>query len=47
VSSLLEVDRAALSEPVSKAVGSETIEVVDWRQDSIHAAFNQATGGLY
>jgi hypothetical protein len=41
------MDEAALARAVSKAVGSETIEVVDWCRDSIHAAFNQSTGGVY
>jgi hypothetical protein len=41
------MDQVALSRVVSKALGSATIELVEWRQHSIHTAFNQATGGLY
>jgi hypothetical protein len=44
---LVEVDRVALWRAVSRSVGSQTIELTHWRHDSIHAAFNQATGGLY
>jgi len=40
------MDRAALSRAVSNAVGSENVEVIDWRAHSIHAAFNQSTGGV-
>jgi hypothetical protein len=43
----LELDRETLSAPVAASLRSRTIDVIDWRQDSIHTAFNQSTGGLY
>jgi hypothetical protein len=43
----LELDRETLSAPVAKAVGSETVDVTDWRAEPIHKAFNQTTKGLY
>lgn len=36
-----------LTPVVSRAVGRETVEVLNWHLHSIHAPFNQATGGLY
>jgi hypothetical protein len=43
----LEIDEAALSRAVSMALRSAPVELMDWRHASIHAPFNQATGGLY
>jgi hypothetical protein len=43
----LEVDQAALSTVVRKAVGSDAAELLTWRRRSIHAPFNQTTGGVH
>jgi hypothetical protein len=42
----LELDRETLSARVAESVGSETVDVIDWRQASIHTPFNQVTGAL-
>ncbi|MFY9613870.1 MAG: phosphotransferase [Candidatus Dormiibacterota bacterium] len=44
---LLEIDDAALRGPVSTVLGSASVKLLGWRQEAIHVAFNQTTGGLY
>jgi hypothetical protein len=41
------IDHATLRSPVARAIGRDTVELVNWRSEAIHTAFNQATGGLY
>jgi hypothetical protein len=42
-----ELDCATLGPPIAKAVGRQQVEVIDWRQELIHTAFNQTTRGPY
>ncbi|MFN2602829.1 MAG: phosphotransferase [Gemmatimonadaceae bacterium] len=40
-------DPAMVREVASRVLDRESIEIIDWRKQSIHAPFNRATGGLY
>jgi hypothetical protein len=42
----VNVDRDDLATPVARLLG-DGFEVVGWRAESIHTAFNRATGGVY
>ena len=44
---LVDLDRAGLQKAVDHAVGRGPIELVEWSHERVHAAFNQATAGLY
>jgi hypothetical protein len=47
VPALDELDLTALARAVGRAVGNADIELGEWRCRSIHAPFNQSTGGVY
>ena len=43
----VEIEPSALTDVVASAIGRPAIELGRWEARSIHAPFNQATGGLY